>query len=378
MSASGQDKLRCFRRDVRLLLLNLISQRCSRMCEELEEGIRHISGSGGDLSLLAETCERQTRVPREVILEKLKQIQNENSRFGPTWRQGKTIHSILNDEKFPEGMNATMNLSTSSSHQFEPVNCDSFSNKVRELSNDLKSHNNRLSVRTTSDVDIVQDGYKWKKYGQKEIKGSSYPRRYYRCAAPGCTVRKQVERSAMRALEVISMYEGCHNHEPVEPFLVPPALKRKRGDEEEASRLLSANSMESSFIFSQNGSMTEGNVIKPALKRGFQENSLHPQFWNALGNPAHSETQLNMKPDSNASITSPGTENPCKAEISRTYFKAGSLIEKPSQWVSISSPATGGVQNQMTCSELECKKGYQHSGITGVSPFPSPDLELRL
>lgn len=34
----------------------------------------------------------------------------------------------------------------------------------------------RLVVQTISDVDIVYDGYKWCKYGQKIIKGNSNPR----------------------------------------------------------------------------------------------------------------------------------------------------------------------------------------------------------
>jgi hypothetical protein len=31
-------------------------------------------------------------------------------------------------------------------------------------------------VQTTSDIDILDDGYKWTKYGQKLIKGNPYPR----------------------------------------------------------------------------------------------------------------------------------------------------------------------------------------------------------
>jgi hypothetical protein len=31
-------------------------------------------------------------------------------------------------------------------------------------------------VQTTSDIDILDDGYKWRKYGQKLIQGNPYPR----------------------------------------------------------------------------------------------------------------------------------------------------------------------------------------------------------
>lgn len=34
----------------------------------------------------------------------------------------------------------------------------------------------RVVVQTTSDVDILDDGYRWRKYGQKVVKGNNNPR----------------------------------------------------------------------------------------------------------------------------------------------------------------------------------------------------------
>ena len=31
-------------------------------------------------------------------------------------------------------------------------------------------------VKTTSDVDLLDDGYRWRKYGQKVVKGNKNPR----------------------------------------------------------------------------------------------------------------------------------------------------------------------------------------------------------
>ncbi len=38
----------------------------------------------------------------------------------------------------------------------------------------------RVVVQTTSDVDILDDGYRWRKYGQKVVKGNPHPR-YVSC-----------------------------------------------------------------------------------------------------------------------------------------------------------------------------------------------------
>ncbi|EXB78512.1 putative WRKY transcription factor 33 [Morus notabilis] len=71
----------------------------------------------------------------------------------------------------------------------------------------------RVVVQTTSDIDILDDGYRWRKYGQKVVKGNPNPRSYYKCTNPGCPVRKHVERASHDLRAVITTYEGKHNHD---------------------------------------------------------------------------------------------------------------------------------------------------------------------
>ncbi|OIW16312.1 hypothetical protein TanjilG_19028 [Lupinus angustifolius] len=70
----------------------------------------------------------------------------------------------------------------------------------------------RFAFLTKSEVDHLEDGYRWRKYGQKAVKNSPYPRSYYRCTTQKCNVKKRVERSFEDPSTVITTYEGQHNH----------------------------------------------------------------------------------------------------------------------------------------------------------------------
>ncbi|XP_027905988.1 WRKY transcription factor 22-like [Vigna unguiculata] len=71
-------------------------------------------------------------------------------------------------------------------------------------------------VKKVSDVaaeNLSSDTWAWRKYGQKPIKGSPYPRGYYRCSSSkGCLVRKQVKRNRSDPTMFIVTYTGEHNH----------------------------------------------------------------------------------------------------------------------------------------------------------------------
>ncbi|KAG6535450.1 hypothetical protein ZIOFF_000423 [Zingiber officinale] len=57
----------------------------------------------------------------------------------------------------------------------------------------------RFAFQTRSQVDILDDGYRWRKS-------------YYRCTYQGCNVKKQVQRLSKDEGVVVTTYEGVHSH----------------------------------------------------------------------------------------------------------------------------------------------------------------------
>ncbi|KAI8474122.1 MAG: hypothetical protein J3K34DRAFT_495910 [Monoraphidium minutum] len=56
------------------------------------------------------------------------------------------------------------------------------------------------------------DGWQWRKYGEKLVKGSPCPRSYYKCSQPGCPAKKIVERDANSGAVLSTQYKDEHNH----------------------------------------------------------------------------------------------------------------------------------------------------------------------
>lgn len=88
----------------------------------------------------------------------------------------------------------------------------------------------------------ASDGYNWRKYGQKQVKGSEFPRSYYKCTHPGCPVKKKVERSLDGQVTEI-IYKGQHNHQPPQQnkHAKGNGTSNNRGNSESTSQLHSTN-----------------------------------------------------------------------------------------------------------------------------------------
>ncbi|XP_061337838.1 probable WRKY transcription factor 29 [Gastrolobium bilobum] len=87
--------------------------------------------------------------------------------------------------------------------------------QVPAVSKCKRSKKNQVKrvVKQVTAADGVCDAWAWRKYGQKPIKGSPYPRSYYRCSSSkGCLARKQVERSNLDPGLFLVTYTAEHSH----------------------------------------------------------------------------------------------------------------------------------------------------------------------
>ncbi|CAN6336685.1 unnamed protein product [Urochloa humidicola] len=123
-----------------------------------------------------------------------------------TQRRGKQKGSRLEEEDEQEEIDADEGSAAADR------NCKRSKAKKKAARGEKKPREPRVAFMTKSEVDHLEDGYRWRKYGQKAVKNSSYPRSYYRCTAARCGVKKRVERSNQDPSTVVTTYEGQHTH----------------------------------------------------------------------------------------------------------------------------------------------------------------------
>ncbi|KAL9275789.1 WRKY transcription factor WRKY24-like protein [Drosera capensis] len=154
----------------------------------------------------------------------------------------------------------------------------------------------RVVVQTPSNVEILDDGYRWRKYGQKVVKGNTNPRSYYKCTHPGCPVRKHVERAPHDAGSVITTYEGKHNHD------VPPARGRQA-------------------VQNTNNGAARAIDTRPSLD----------YFNTAAGNHTLHNLSHAFPPslEGQSSYTLEAQQNPGSSTFSGVYSSMGSLVNQP-------------------------------------------------
>ncbi|CAA2985935.1 probable WRKY transcription factor 70 [Olea europaea subsp. europaea] len=103
-----------------------------------------------------------------------------------------------------DGRDSGASASSWNSHEKKPV-------KVKDRRGCYKRRRTSDSTKTVSPT--MDDGYAWRKYGQKNILNSEYPRCYYRCTHKyeGCKATKQVEKIKNDPILYQTTYFGNHS-----------------------------------------------------------------------------------------------------------------------------------------------------------------------
>lgn len=128
-------------------------------------------------------------------------------------------HQIVDGQMIDNSVVGVPIQSTTTTSSIRENSQENFDNTVSSNNNKQgndqkkKAKKHRFAFQTRSQVDILDDGYRWRKYGQKAVKNNQNPRSYYRCTHQGCNVKKQVQRLSKDDSIVVTTYEGMHTHQ---------------------------------------------------------------------------------------------------------------------------------------------------------------------
>ncbi|KAG2292240.1 hypothetical protein Bca52824_038909 [Brassica carinata] len=117
-------------------------------------------------------------------------------------------HQRMDADQAPEDPNIgyVLNVEPSSPKRRE----DDVSNMIGAIR--TGRYNEGVKIQMESEENNLDDGYSWKKYGQKLIRGNPNARSYYKCTFVGCNVKKHVERRADNVKSLVITYYGNHEH----------------------------------------------------------------------------------------------------------------------------------------------------------------------
>ncbi|ESW08942.1 hypothetical protein PHAVU_009G087400 [Phaseolus vulgaris] len=163
-------------------------------------------------------------VAGEFLVEELRRLNSENKRLSETLKH--VCESYVALQKHVSEFNLLKNADFEKEEKPSPkrkvengvnayAECNTEEETFKRPKQSTTPKVSKVFVRTdASDTSLyVRDGYQWRKYGQKVTRDNPSPRAYFKCSyAPGCPVKKKVQRSVEDPTVLVTTYEGEHNH----------------------------------------------------------------------------------------------------------------------------------------------------------------------
>lgn len=169
----------------------------------------------------------------------------------------------------------------------------------------------RLVVECGTHVDENEDGYSWRKYGQKSVKGSVTPRQYYRCRVAGCPVKKTVEASLKG--NTIVTYDGCHSHEPG-VLCASPVESRPESPESQMAAYALAAAYYSPAVVSSPASTSVTSPVSTPLSPAHRAGSFVSDAYGSVHSPVSSYSGASTEDDIDSCLSEPSPKRSVKDE----------------------------------------------------------------